>query len=437
MQKDFNASHPVDISSFTADVQPDGTWNILNIQSTEAGGQVLETQNVTKCAAIICNPKLCNVLCSSCPPGSPCVHEYVCSCQDYTQRSCCVHIHVISVLKLDKDRHLNSENRILQEHIPNTNNISNNIGTTIEASNNTSNNIAMKGDVPKNPVVANELDFQDCKTSAFRHLTAALCFVQSLKSSNISQSLCVNLVAAISNFTEIPINKYRVTKYCTNAEELPEFERATILVKNDKGIKGRVPIWQEKIDMIENTNTSKISSQKYIENKENIKIPQINLKQLSNKVLNGHGLDESLPIQRKKRNKDCGQSRKILGRHSVRLNLLKEALHKEVHEHCWITILSEIEKNVLALASFSETEREILMQKMVNAKSMWACAKCDSYQSSLILGGYVECHVCNSWFHILCCNNLTNESGEDLNVEFDEEFYLCDNCSNLVIIDTQ
>ena len=66
MQKDFIVSHPIDMSTFTADVQPDGTWNILNIQSTEAGGQVLETQNVTKCAAMICNPKLCNVLCSSC-----------------------------------------------------------------------------------------------------------------------------------------------------------------------------------------------------------------------------------------------------------------------------------------------------------------------------------------------------------------------------------
>ena len=112
-------------------------------------------------------------------------------------------------------------------------------------------------------------------------------------------------------------------------------------------------------------------------------------------------------------------------------------MHKEVHEHCWIIILSQIEKNVLALANFTETEREILMQKMVNAKSMWACAKCDTYTTSLILGGYVECHVCNSWFHILCCNNLTNENGEDLNAEFDEDFYLCDNCSNLVIIDTQ
>ena len=127
MQKDFNASHPVDMTTFTADIQPDGSWNILNIQSTEAGGQVLETQNVTKCAAMICNPKLCNVLCSSCPDGSPCLHEYVCSCPDYTQRSCCAHIHVISVLKLDKTRTLNNETRVLQEHMPNTNNIPGNI----------------------------------------------------------------------------------------------------------------------------------------------------------------------------------------------------------------------------------------------------------------------------------------------------------------------
>merc|ERR1712203_631496 len=70
-------------------------------------------------------------------------------------------------------------------------------------------------------VVSKELDFQDCKSSAFKHLTAALCFVQSLKSSSISQSLCVNLIAAVSSFPEIPINKYRVTKYCPNAEELP------------------------------------------------------------------------------------------------------------------------------------------------------------------------------------------------------------------------
>ena len=100
-----------------------------------------------------------------------------------------------------------------------------------------------------------------------------------------------------------------------------------------------------------------------------------------------------------------------------------------------MTILSEIELNILALANFSETERETLMQKMVNAKSMWACGKCDLYQTSLILGGYVECHVCNSWYHVLCCNNLTNKNGVE--VEFDEDFYLCDNCSNLVIIDTQ
>ena len=434
MQKDFNASHPVDMTTFTADIQPDGSWNILNIQSTEAGGQVLETQNVTKCAAMICNPKLCNVLCSSCPDGSACLHEYVCSCQDYTQRSCCVHIHVISVLKLDKSRTLNNETRVLQEHIPNANNVPINIVANNEPSNyNKSNAITHNGAI-QNHTVTHELDFQDCKTSAFKHLTAALCFVQSLKSSSISQSLCVNLVAAIARFPEIPINKYRVTKYCTNAEELPEFDRATILVKNDKGIKNRVPIWQEKIDMTEDTS---ISTQKFIENKENIKIPQINLKQLPNNILNGHGLDEPLPIHRKKKYKDSGKSRKILGRHSVRFNLLNEALHKEVHEHCWIILLSEIERNVLALANFSETEREILMQKMVNAKSMWACAKCDSYQTSLILGGYVECHVCNSWFHILCCNNLTNENGEDLNVEFDEDFYLCDNCSNLVIIDTQ
>ena len=444
MQKDFIASHPIDMSTFTADVQPDGTWNILNIQSTDAGGQVLETQNVTKCAAMICNPNLCNVLCARCPVGSPCLHEYVCSCHEYTQRSCCAHIHAISVLKLDKTRNVvNSTSRVLQEHIPNDNNAATNVIVTTQTSNMTLSNFKKDNDVISKSLVSSELDFQDCKTSAFKHLTAALCFVQNLKSSSISQSLCVNLVAAISRFSEIPIGKYRVTKYCTNAEELPDFERATLLVKNEKGIKNRVPIWQEKTDIDEFVSSHNDTA----ENKENagmnlvsgasIKIPQINLKQLPNKLLSGHGLEEHALIPRKKKNQDSDQNRKILGRHSVRINLLKEALHKEVHEHSWIIILSQIEKNVLALANFSETEREVLMKKMVKAKSLWSCAKCDTYQTSLILGGYVECHVCNSWFHILCCNNLTNENGEDLNVEFDEDFYLCDNCSNLVIIDTQ
>ena len=435
MQKDFNASHPVDMSTFTADVQPDGTWNILNIQSTEAGGQVLETQNVTKCAAIICNPNLCNVHCSSCPVGSPCLHEYVCSCHDYTQRSCCVHIHVISILKLDKTRQLNNPSRVLQEHTSSANNILSNGVSAIE--NRTIDNQEKEDNEVSKSAVSNELDFQDCRTSAFKHLTAALCFVQSLNSSSTSQSLCVNLIAAVSSFPEIPINKYRVTKYCTNAEEIPDFERATILVKNDTGIKNRVPIWQEKIGVNDDVSSLNSGGQKMIENKENVKIPQINLKQLPNNVLMGHGLYEEQPVKRKKKKQDLEQGTKILGRNSVRFNLLKEALHKDVHEHCWIIILSQIDKNVLALANFAETEREILMQKMVNAKSMWACAKCETYTTSLILGGYVECHVCNSWFHILCCNNLTNENGEDLNAEFDEDFYLCDNCSNLVIIDTQ
>ena len=113
--------------------------------------------------------------------------------------------------------------------------------------------------------------------------------------------------------------------------------------------------------------------------------------------------------------------------------LLKEAAHKDVQEHCWIIILSQIEMNILALSNFTEAEREELLQKMVDAKSMWACARCDSYQTALILGGYVECHVCCSWYHIMCCRNLINEHGAEL--EFDEDYYVCDDCTNLVIIE--
>ena len=426
IQKDFVASHPIEMSTFTADVQPDGTWNILNIQTTDVGGQVLETQNVTKCAAIICNPQFCKVLCSNCPVGSPCLHEYVCSCLDYLQRSCCAHIHVISVLKLDKTR-----NKVKQDQAPNSDN-SKNATNYVTTDQNIAQNVLQNGDSDCR-VISNDIDFKDCKTSAFRHLTAALCFIQGLKCSTFSQSLCVNIIAAISRFHEIPINKYRVTKYCTNAEELPEFQRATILVKNEKEIKNRVPIWQEKIDTNE-PSARQVEDENFVEtNKENNKIPQIYLKQLPSKLLNGYGIDSTLNISKPK--EVTKQNRKVLGRNSVRYNLLKEALNKEIHDHCWIIILSEIELNILALANFSETERETLMQKMVNAKSMWACAKCDLYQTSLILGGYVECHVCNSWYHVLCCNNLTNKNGVE--VEFDEDFYLCDNCSNLVIIDTQ
>ena len=288
IQKDFEASHPKhNINTFTADVQPDGTWNILNIVTTESGGQVLETQNVTKCAAIICNPKLCRVLCSNCPVGSPCLHEYVCSCPDYIQRSCCAHIHAISILRLDQTRNLSNEEPI-NKHI--------NSNTMIKEDNKTDLTIVYPqiqqngtddGIVPD----SNKLDFKDCKTSAFRYLTAALCFVQGLKHSTFSQSMCVNLVAAISRFPEIPINKYRVTKYCTNANEIPDFDSATILVKNEKGIRNRVPIWQEKIDANQDEFRQLEPDKSLEDNKENIRIPQIHLKQLPNKLLNDFGGD--------------------------------------------------------------------------------------------------------------------------------------------------
>ena len=439
IQKDFIASHPGEVNTFTADVQPDGTWNILHIQSTEAGGQVLETQNVTKCAAMICNPKFCKVLCTSCPSGSPCLHEYVCSCPDYLQRSCCVHIHVISVLKLDPKAYYKSMlNGKIEPNEASTGKIVDSERVNIDMKNAITPKTLENGIDDRAIAVSNEeADFNDCKISAYRHLTAALCFVQNLKCSTISQSICVNLVSAVTKFPEIPINKYRVTKYCTNAEgELPDFDRGTLLVKNEKGLKNRVPIWKEKlIDISEKDTFQQIQSANAVgKDKENIKMPQICLKQLPSKLVNGAEFHDSTHrVTQKRKHMNTNSQRKVIGRNTVRYNLLKEAVHKEVHEHCWIIILSQIEMNILALSNFTETEREELLQKMVDAKSMWACARCDSYQTALILGGYVECHVCCSWYHIMCCRNLINEHGAEL--EFDEDYYVCDDCTNLVIIE--
>ena len=432
IQKDFELSHP-ETNTFTADIQPDGSWNILNIQSTDAGGQVLETQNVTKCAAIICNPTFCKVVCPKCPKGSPCSHAYVCSCPDYLQRNCCAHIHIVSILNLDR----------IQNPTPTLTPLaSSNVNIMIKEEENAGQLIIPQKvrDVSVGcSAVANEFDFKTCKSSASRYLTAALCYIQSLKDSAFSQSMCVNLIAAINKFPEIPVNDYRVTKYCTNVDDLPNFERATILVKNEKGIKNRVPIWQDKINTSHDVREQVVPPSSIEDNKENIKTPQLNLKPLPGNMLKGVKGVEEYNNKFNKKDKLAGTkpSRKILGRNSVRYNLLKEALHKDIHSHCWVILLSEMETNELALANFGENEREILMQKMVNARSMWSCGKCDSYQISLILGGYAECHVCNRWFHILCCNNLTNEHGEDLRVEFDEDLYICDNCSTLVIIDSQ
>ena len=84
-QKEFRSLHPTEEGQFSVTEFNDkfkvsklsgDTWNVFKNLPT-------------------CNRRLCQVTCPKCPSGH-CWHEFVCTCEWYSYRNMCEHIHVVA-----------------------------------------------------------------------------------------------------------------------------------------------------------------------------------------------------------------------------------------------------------------------------------------------------------------------------------------------------
>ena len=111
----------------------------------------------------------------------------------------------------------------------------------------------------------------------------------------------------------------------------------------------------------------------------------------------------------------------VLGRNTPKLNLLKQTLSAEISEFCWCVLISEDVSNILEIIAKEMTveDREEILGKMIIARSIWACKKCDSYSIDSILGGYLECTFCTHWFHAKCVDPTESVQGG---------LFVCESC---------
>ena len=127
--------------------------------------------------------------------------------------------------------------------------------------------------------------------------------------------------------------------------------------------------------------------------------------------------------------------------------IFREALHSDVNNFTWcMLVCGHLEKSLDILThEFNFDEREIILEKLVMAKTLWSCRTCMLNESSssvaatsniieLVLSGYIECRLCRHWFHRMCCSeqlsNMEDNNSNDLN-------FVCENCTKLFVIQVQ
>ena len=121
--------------------------------------------------------------------------------------------------------------------------------------------------------------------------------------------------------------------------------------------------------------------------------------------------------------------------------IYREALNSDVNNFSWcMLVCGHMEKSLDILTNeFNFDEREIILEKFVMAKTLWACRKCVTNEHTdsaagpniieLVLSGYIECRLCRHWFHRMCCaESIPN---------FDDASFVCESCTAMFVIQVQ
>ena len=124
----------------------------------------------------------------------------------------------------------------------------------------------------------------------------------------------------------------------------------------------------------------------------------------------------------------------LIGVDMPRRNLLRVALNADVSDISWCTLLSgNLQKNLemfLNLEEFDINQREIILKKFVQAKSLWECSKCKDFSSlESMLSGFIICKICQHWFHRKCCSLATGEIPTSTTNTKDD--FICERCVSL------
>ena len=145
---------------------------------------------------------------------------------------------------------------------------------------------------------------------------------------------------------------------------------------------------------------------------------------LSTKENNDGPADDIVESNDDKKLKVIQNEKQIIGSHRPRHRVLKAALNESVWDFSWwLLACSKPEESLLILSQvFNSDERDKLLEKFLQAKTVWACGKCQNLSIDSMLSGYIECTVCFQWFHRTCCNP------EVLKEMIFEDQFTCDKC---------
>merc|ERR1712029_369308 len=143
----------------------------------------------------------------------------------------------------------------------------------------------------------------------------------------------------------------------------------------------------------------------------------------------------------KERESEDAETPPAIGYNGPRKRFLKESLGKEVNGLHWFVAVCEDRDEMLDLAAttLDQDDRELWIDMYNRAKVAWSCKSCIGTPTlEIALYGFVECNFCSHWFHIKCCQNITDcqlytdTPGDHLHN------YVCSSCHNgFAIVTTQ
>ena len=413
---EFERCHPANIS-FEISSQSKTSWSVT--QSSWDVGDIntshfvsfLEGEDTT-----ICLKSSCKARCPKCPSTQfYCVHQFTCTCSEFTSRRFCTHIHVIIMNDLISKSN-ESEDQLEHNHASDASttafkqdlhakngDISDNndehvedkpIEPGLEAS--------MKDTLESDPNFKLKEDAKSCLWSMIRYIDG------------------LDDKASVNNIKDICSKIMKTTK-----DILPKNMKMECKIS-------RIPESKELIDKISNLKKSSDDKECNFDSKPTETAAEFFIQKESERydrnaktgIKDGHKISQTTIKKSHDLRKESNHEKQILGAHQPRFKALRAVINADVWDFSWwILACSKPEDSLLILSKvFNSEERDKLLEKFLLAKTVWGCGICQNLSIDSMLSGYIECSVCCAWFHRTCCNS------DLLNDTFEDQF-TCDKCT--------
>lgn len=401
--------HPSDVS-FEISVQSKNSWSVT--QSSWNVGDINTSHFVTflEEEEPICRKDFCRLRCSKCPNAQFCAHQFNCTCSEFASKRVCTHIHVIVMNDLIRKDNV----RVQLDHTYGTSDVASQLDITNDAQIEKKAVLVNSDLISSNNCASDDNEFLSCEKNkliaeAKSCLWSAIRYIDSIEDSSENVvEICKKLIKTTKEI--LPKNKQLTCKISRIEQPFDEMKKWT----TSKHLGSATHQSENVIEISKKkTNASHM-----------IEVPDVNQISLSTKENNDDPADDLVESNEDKKLKVIQNEKQIIGSHRPRHKVLKSALNESVWDFSWwLLACSKPEESLLILSQvFNSDERDKLLEKFLQAKTVWACGKCQNLSIDSMLSGYIECTVCFQWFHRTCCNPEVMKE-----MMFEDQF-TCDKC---------